>query len=834
MNPNNTSHIHGHANPDIVAALTQQLANGVSFNLPTPQEVSLAKHIVERIPSVDRVRFTNSGTEAMMNAIRAAWATTGRPKIAKFEGPYHGSYPGVDFSLEPNESEAGPADQPSSAAASPGTPAAIIENTIILPFNKPAEVEAIVRRHAKELAAVIVEPIPSNLSWIQPQPGFLEFLRELTRSLGILLISDEIVDFRLAYQGIQATHGIEPDLTTLGKFVGGGFPFGILGGKLEVMEAFDPARPGGHIQHSGSFNGNPMSTTAGLIALEKLTAVGDRPHQHAGRRPAPGAARSDRGRALPCHGDRDGFAAVLLSHGAPGRAVGAHRLPLDGGRPRRRAGASGAQAGDARGGDRQRRRTDEPDDGDHPGRPRGVSCGGRSGDAQGPRSGLDAAPPTTARAARPTAIREVPVSVEAPPVTTDIEATYRARTPKSAELFERATKSLPGGSTRTTIYFEPYPPYMERGVGARVIDVDGNSYLDLLGNYTSLILGHAHPAVVAAVIAQVERGSAFGAPSEVEVALAEEIEARVESVDEVRFTNSGTEATMLALRLARAHTGRSLIAKFVGAYHGTHDWAFARTPGVPQAVNDLVLELPFDDEDWVRRALGRRERELAAIIIEPVLGAGGVRPARPEFLAFLRDLTTASGAVLIFDEVISFRIGRHGAQGVFGVRPDLTTFGKIVGGGYPLAALGGRDELMRHFDARRPDGLVHGGTFNGNPVAAAAGLATLTTMTAPRYIEINAFGKKLRAELAARFQEDGSDVTVSGIGSLFNLTVGAATLSPDDRATAQRRFHLALLNDGYYLAPRGMGALSVPMTWDDVASFVDAAGRSAAAVLQPQ
>jgi glutamate-1-semialdehyde 2,1-aminomutase len=423
------------------------------------------------------------------------------------------------------------------------------------------------------------------------------------------------------------------------------------------------------------------------------------------------------------------------------------------------------------------------------------------------------------------------VSVEAPPVMTDIEATYRARTPRSAELFARAARALPGGSTRTTVYFEPYPPYMDHGVGARVFDVDGNSYLDLLGNYTSLILGHAHPAVVAAVTRQLERGSAFGAPTEVEVALAEEIEARVDSVDELRFTNSGTEATMLALRLARVHTGRSMIAKFIGSYHGTHDWAFARTPGVPEAINDLVLDLPLDDIEGVERAIAGRARDLAAIIIEPVLGAGGMRPVGTQFLKDLRDLTRANGIVLIFDEIVSFRIGLHGAQGVFGVMPDLTTFGKIIGGGYPLAAVGGPAELMRAFDARRPGGLIHGGTFNGNPVGAAAGLATLTAMTDARFAQINALGGQVREALAARFERDRVDVTVTGIGSLFNLHVGQATLDAQDRPAALRRLHLALLNAGYYLAPRGMGAVSVPMTWPDLSGFVDVAGWAAAAVL---
>ena len=271
MNPNNTSQIHGHADPDIAMALAEQAARGTSFNIATPQEVSLAEHIVGRIPSVDRVRFTNSGTEAMMNAIRAAWAYTGRSKIAKFEGPYHGSFPGVDFNLEPSLRGRARGDAPPTIAESPGTPAVYSENTIVLPFNQPALIEAIVRRNSAVLAAVIVEPVPSNLGWIHPQPGFLHFLRELTRSLGILLIADEIVDFRLEYHGIAAAHGITPDLTTLGKFVGGGLPFGVVGGRRDVMEAFDIQRDAPPIQHSGSFNGNPMSTTAGRIALEKLT-----------------------------------------------------------------------------------------------------------------------------------------------------------------------------------------------------------------------------------------------------------------------------------------------------------------------------------------------------------------------------------------------------------------------------------------------------------------------------------------------------------------------------------------------------------------------------------
>ncbi|MDP9482895.1 MAG: aminotransferase class III-fold pyridoxal phosphate-dependent enzyme, partial [Chloroflexota bacterium] len=262
---------------------------------------------------------------------------------------------------------------------------------------------------------------------------------------------------------------------------------------------------------------------------------------------------------------------------------------------------------------------------------------------------------------------------------------YLARTPRSRALFERATAALPGGSTRTTVYTAPYPPYVAAGEGLIVRDVDGNEYRDFLGNYTSLILGHAHPAVVAAVEAQVRRGSAFAAPTETEIELAEELIKRVASIERVRFTSSGTEATMFAIRAARAFTKRPLVAKFEHSYHGTHDLVMAGTPGVPEAMSGLIVELPWGDPDGIERALRGRESDLAAIIVEPIQGAGGVRAASPEFLAFLRAFADRHGALLIFDEIISFRVGPGGAQGLAGVRPDLTTLGKIIGGGYPLA-----------------------------------------------------------------------------------------------------------------------------------------------------
>jgi len=409
---------------------------------------------------------------------------------------------------------------------------------------------------------------------------------------------------------------------------------------------------------------------------------------------------------------------------------------------------------------------------------------------------------------------------------------YRARTPRSAELFERASRSLPGGSTRTTVFFPPYAPYMASGEGIRIRDVDGNVYRDFLGNYTSLILGHAHPAVVAAVEAQVRRGSAFNAPTEVEIELAEEIRRRLPSVELLRFTNSGTEATMFALRAARAFTGRAVMARFDRHYHGTHDIAMAGTAGVPAAIDGLMITLPWGDADGVERALRGREGELAAIIIEPVQGSGGIRSAGPDFLAFLRRYCDRIGALLIFDEIIAFRIAPNGAQGVFGVRPDLTTLGKIIGGGYPLAAFGGRADVIGIFDARRGGALTHGGTFNGNPVAAAAGLATLREMTPDRYDHLAALGERLRSRVGDGFRAAGVEARIEGTASLFQVYAGPLESAVATGARDASELFMGLLLEGFYLAPRGMGGIAVPTTEADIDELASAMLRVTAS-LQP-
>jgi glutamate-1-semialdehyde 2,1-aminomutase len=296
----------------------------------------------------------------------------------------------------------------------------------------------------------------------------------------------------------------------------------------------------------------------------------------------------------------------------------------------------------------------------------------------------------------------------------------------------------------------------------------------------------------------------------------------------MRFTSSGTEATMFTMRAARAFTGRPLVAKFDHSYHGTHDGVMTGTTGVPAAMDDLVVELPWGDPEAIDAALRGRENDLAAVIIEPVQGAGGVRAPEPDFLPFLRSFADRHGALLIFDEIISFRVAPGGAQERFGVRPDLTTLGKIIGGGYPLAAFGGRADVMAIFDARRQGAVSHGGTFNGNPVAAAAGLATLRALTPEVYERLEGLGERLRAGVDAAIRRDGLDARVTAVGSLFQVFPGAGTGTTAfaTGVAGGPTLFLALLLEGFYIAPRGMGAIPAIATDADIEDLAAAITRA--------
>ncbi len=405
-------------------------------------------------------------------------------------------------------------------------------------------------------------------------------------------------------------------------------------------------------------------------------------------------------------------------------------------------------------------------------------------------------------------------------------ADYRKANPRSIEMSKRAQQVLPGGTTRTTTFFPPFPPFQARGEGCHMVDVDGNRRVDCLNNYTSLICGHAHPHILKAAQEAAEGGTAFAAPTEYEVLLAELLCERVDSVDLVRFTNSGTEATMAAVRLARAYTGRAKIARFEGSYHGTHDYGTYPSAGVPGLISELVVDLPYNNVEGCREIVEEVGDDLAAVIVEPVLGAGGVIPARQDFLDYLRSATTACGALLIFDEVQTLRLHTGGAQAIYGVRPDLSTFAKIIGGGFPVGAFGGSGEIMEIMHPVSGD-ISWGGTFNGNPVTAAAGVACLEMLTDSVIADLNRLGDYAMAGIKQAFDESGVPGQVTGMGSLFNLhptsepvtDVHAVNRSDPD---LRRLLHFGLLNRGYFLSSRVSACLSTPMTRAEIDGLIDA------------
>ncbi len=426
------------------------------------------------------------------------------------------------------------------------------------------------------------------------------------------------------------------------------------------------------------------------------------------------------------------------------------------------------------------------------------------------------------------------------------EEKYRSTTPKSRELHERAVAVMPGGTTRTTTFFAPYPLYIERGEGCHIWDADGTERIDMLGNYTAMILGHAHPKIVEAIRTQAARGTAFAAANRAEVELATLLCERVPSLDAVRFCNSGTEATMFAMRLARAFTGRPKIARMEGGYHGTHDYAEVSTHpdvaaagpaeapvaqpdsiGTPEWALDQVVVLPYNNPDAAEAIIRREAGELAAVILEPIIGAGGVIAATPAFLQRLRAVTQELGILLIFDEVISFRVGPGGAQEMYGITPDLTTLGKIIGGGLPVAAFGGRQDVMELLDPRRQPNLAQGGTYNGNPLGMAAGLAAMKELTPDVYAELNRKGERVAEQLSEVFASHDVPAQVNGVGSLLAMhfsdkpVVDYRSVAATDKRKMRDLF-LGLVNHGALMAPRGMAAISTPMDEDVIQQFVDA------------
>jgi len=427
---------------------------------------------------------------------------------------------------------------------------------------------------------------------------------------------------------------------------------------------------------------------------------------------------------------------------------------------------------------------------------------------------------------------------------------YRSATPGSAALYRKASARLPAGVTSNVKFFPPYPVYLTRAEGAHVVDVDGREYIDYCLAFGPLICGHGHPRVMAAVKSELARAGTtiFGAPGDLELRLAERIAALVPSAEMARFTSSGTEATLHALRVARGATGRSRVIKFEGHYHGVHDhvlWNLdqplppkASSDGIPGATAEQTIVVPFGDLDAAAAAF-EASRDIAAIIVEPV-SRGVIHPDRA-FLQGLRDLTTRHGAVLIFDEVVSWpRVGLGGAQVIYGVTPDLTTLGKAIGGGLPLGALVGRRDLMAltaprasraDADAAQPY-VFHGGTYNGTPIAVAAGLATLNLLEEPGVLEqLDALAESLREGLREIARRRDVDMSIAGTGSVldFYFTASPIRSSRDvwmSDLVARRALDYRLLTSGVYNAPVHRYHLSLAHTTSDVTRTLELIDRA--------
>jgi glutamate-1-semialdehyde 2,1-aminomutase len=412
----------------------------------------------------------------------------------------------------------------------------------------------------------------------------------------------------------------------------------------------------------------------------------------------------------------------------------------------------------------------------------------------------------------------------------EAEARYVAANPQSAARFARATDAMPGGNTRTVLHYSPFPLTFAGGEGCRLRDIDDHSYADFLGEYSAGLYGHSNPLLQAAIKQVVDDGIVLGGPNRYEAELAAALCQRFPSVERVRFCNSGTEGNLFAISAARLFSGRPAIMVFHGAYHGGVFY-FGQHKSEINAPYPWVYAT-YNDIEGTVALIDKHADELAAVVVEPMMGAGGGIAATREFLLALRERCTRHGIVLVFDEVMTSRMSAGGLQKRLGITPDMTSFGKYLGGGASFGAFGGRADIMARFDPRRADAVSHAGTFNNNVISMAAGLAGLTQLYTPEAAErLTAAGDHLRARLNALAAKRGAPMQVLGVGSIMaiHFHAGAVTKPQDlwprsDGAAAamaelQKLFHLDLIDQGQYMARRGMITLSLPMTETDFARF---------------
>jgi len=419
-----------------------------------------------------------------------------------------------------------------------------------------------------------------------------------------------------------------------------------------------------------------------------------------------------------------------------------------------------------------------------------------------------------------------PANIDIAAALGEAEESYRERNPKSLVQHQAACEAMPGGNTRSAIHVDPFPLTMVRGEGARLWDLDGHEYVDFLSEFTAGIFGHSHPAIRRAVEQALEGGLNFGAHNATEPRFAAAICARFPSIELVRFTNSGTEANLMAVSAARAITGRPKILVFEGGYHG--GVFYFRGHGSALNAPFEYLLGRYNDLEAVQAVVRPHRGELAAILIEPMQGTTGCIPAERNFLAGLRALADETGALLIFDEVMTSRLAPGGLQEAHGILPDLTTLGKYVGGGMSFGAFGGRAEIMERFDPRRADAFQHAGTFNNNVMTMNAGLAGLTELYTPeRARTLNDWGDGLRERLNAVVQKRGVAMQFTGLGSMISVHMTDAPIRSQqdaEKGNAQLRdlFYFDLVARGIWFAKRGMFALSIALDEQDGDKLVEA------------
>ncbi len=403
-----------------------------------------------------------------------------------------------------------------------------------------------------------------------------------------------------------------------------------------------------------------------------------------------------------------------------------------------------------------------------------------------------------------------------------IYAAYLKRTKSSADNYGRSKILMPGGTSRQASFWAPYPLTIDRGEGSCLKDIDGNCYLDLLNNYSALVHGHAYPPIVEAAKSQIGRGTCWAAANEPQTHLAQLLVDRIPSIEQVRFTNSGTEAAALAFTISRIVTGRH---KVLMARYGYHGSLLEFEIGSFGKAGLLTYLARYNDLADFEAVLDEHGHEIAAVFLEPVLGAGGIVRGDEQFLRGVLDATHKIGALFVLDEVLSFRFGVSGCQGAMGIEPDLTMLGKLIGGGFPVGAVGGSSELLKIFD---PSDLkvFHSGTFNANPLTMVAGAISVRDLTAERIAQMNRLREALQSGLARIAKNNGVPISMNHFESCLNIffseSVPESPVVREDELLMDK-FHIACLNHGLFIAPRGMVALSTAITEEDISEALDRA-----------